>query len=249
MQDIPAGSATPRHSRSPGLVPLGNQTTEPALQRLPLTRDRVLEAALRLVDTEGLDALTRRRLGRELGCEAMALYRYIPDQAALLDGIVELVLDKLVIPDEGQNWQTQLRDGAHNFRQLAIAHPHLVSLIVTRPIATPLGLRPLATLRPVENQLNSLTGAGFTPTAALHIVRLYLGFLYGHILTELQHLRVSPDETDDLRRVSLQHLPPQEFPLLHSLATELANYDGAAELDQGLDILIAGLERHRHNNP
>jgi AcrR family transcriptional regulator len=75
----------------------------------------VLEAALRLVDAEGLDALTRRRLGRELGCEAMALYRYVPDQAALLDGIVELVLDELVIPDEGQNWQTRLRDGAQTF--------------------------------------------------------------------------------------------------------------------------------------
>jgi AcrR family transcriptional regulator len=207
----------------------------------------VLAAALRLVDSEGLNALTRRRLGRELGCEAMALYRYVPDQASLLDGIIELVSDELVMPDEGENWQTQLRDGAHNFRQLALAHPHLVSLIVTRPMSTPLGLRPLGTIRPVENLLQLFTAAGFTPTAALHIHRLYLGFLYGHILTELQALLVNPEETDDLLRLGLHHLPPREFPRLRSLASELAHYDGAAELNQGLDILLAGLERHRDN--
>jgi hypothetical protein len=87
----------------------------------------VLTAALRLVDAEGLEALIRRRLGRELGCEAMALYRYVRDQAALLDGIVDHVLDELVIPDEGPNWQTQLRRGAHNFHWLALAHPHMVN--------------------------------------------------------------------------------------------------------------------------
>src|SRR4029453_10787655 len=131
-------------------------------------------------DAEGLAALTRRRLGRELGCEAMALYRYVPDQAALLDGIVDLVLDELVIPDEEQ-WQTQLWRGAHNFRHLALAHPHLVGLIVTRPISAPFGLWPLGTVRPVERVLKLLTAAGFTPAAALHVLRLYVGFLYGHI--------------------------------------------------------------------
>jgi hypothetical protein len=104
-------------------------------------------------------------------------------------------------------------------------------------------------VRPVENLLQSLTGAGFTPAAALHIYRLYLGFLYGHILTEIQHLIVNPEETDDLHRLGLHQLPPQEFPLLRSLAAELAHYDGAAQLDQGLDILFAGIERHRDNNP
>src|SRR6476661_2403506 len=117
-------------------------------ERVPLTRQRVLAAALRLVDTEGLDALTRRRLARELGRDAMTLYRYAPDQAALLDGIVELVLDELELPDDDQDWQTQLRRSADNFRRVALAHPNVVNLIMTRPLATPLGLRPTATLRP-----------------------------------------------------------------------------------------------------
>ncbi len=216
---------------------------KPRDSKSPLTRERVLAAALRLVDEEGLDALSRRRLGQELGRDAMTLYRYAPDQAALLDGIVELVLDELVIPSDGQDWQTQLRRGAHNFRRLALAHPHVVGLIVTRPMSTPLGLRPLGTLRPLENLLELLTGAGFSREVALQIHRIYVGFLYGHILIELQEVVVNPDESDDLLRLGLHRLPPREFPLLRSLATELANYDGAAELDHGLDIMFAGLDR------
>lgn len=68
----------------------------------------------------------------------MTLYRYAPDQAALLDGIVELVLDELELPEEGQDWQTQLRRSAHSFRLLALAHPHVVNLLLTRPEATAL---------------------------------------------------------------------------------------------------------------
>ncbi|MCW2812256.1 MAG: Tetracycline repressor protein class [Friedmanniella sp.] len=210
----------------------------------PLTRASVLSAALRLVDSEGLDALTRRRLGHELGRDAMALYRYAPDRAALLDGLVELVLSELELPPQGQDWQTQLRRTAHQFRRLAIAHPHVVGLIVTRPLSTPLASRPLATLRPLEHLLAVLTGAGFPPATALRIYRLFIGFLYGHVLTELQELVAEPDETDDVLRLGLHRLPIREFPLLRSLASELAGYDGADELERGLDVLFTGLDAH-----
>jgi len=221
---------------SPPVPPGG--TTGP---RTPLTRERVLAAALRLVDDEGLDALTRRRLGQELGRDAMALYRHAPDRAALLDGIVELVLDELEIPDGGEDWQSQLSRTAHDFRRIGLAHPHVVSLIVTRPLATPLGLRPLGTLRPLERLLRVLTDAGFTPPVALRVYRLYIGFLYGHMLTELQELVADPEETNDLLRLGLHRLPPREFPLVRGLAAELVGYDGETELDQGLTVLFRGL--------
>ena len=213
--------------------------------RVPLTRQRVLATALRLVDAEGLDALTRRRLARELGRDAMTLYRYAPDQAALLDGIVELVLDELELPEEGQDWQTQLRRSAHSFRRLALAHPHVVNLLLTRPVATAFGLRPPATLRPLEHFLELLTTAGFSASEAMHIHRAYVGFLYGHLLAELQDTVVNPDETDDLLRLGLHQLPPRQFPILRSLATDLAHYDGVRELDHGLDLLLAGITATR----
>lgn len=212
-----------------------------AAARVPLTRQRVLATALRLVDTEGLDALTRRRLARELGRDAMTLYRYAPDQDALLDGIVELVLEELELPEDGQDWQTQLRRSAHNFRRLALAHPHVVNLLLTRPAATAIGLRPPATLRPLEHFLELLTTAGFAATEAMRIYRAYVGFLYGHLLVELQDTVVNPDETDDLLRLGLHRLPARQFPILRSLASDLAAYDGARELDRGLDLLVAGI--------
>ena len=220
------------------MTPAADGPAEPPVR---LTREGVLTAALRLVDAEGLDALSRRRLGRELGRDAMALYRYAPDQTSLFDGIVELVLDELELPDEGQDWRVQLRRGAHNFRRLALAHPHVVNLIMIRPVVTPLGLRPPSTLRPLEHFLALLSSAGYSAYEALRIYRTYSGFLYGHILAELQEVVVDPDETDDLLRLGLQRLPVREFPLLRGLASDLAGYDGAAELDRGLDLFFAGL--------
>lgn len=232
--DGPVASAEPlsRNART------GSQR---AGQRVPLTCQRVMTAALQVIDAEGLDALTMRRLGQELNRDPMALYRYAANRAALLDGVVELVLSQLTISSDGQDWRRQLRRTAHDFRQLALAHPHVVPLLVTRPLSTPLGLRPPGTLRPLEQLLALLVGAGFSPAAALHVYRAYFGFLYGHVLTELQELVVDPEETDDLLRLGLHRLPPREFPLIRSLATALAEYDGAAELDQGLDLVLAGL--------
>nr|WP_230977256.1 TetR/AcrR family transcriptional regulator C-terminal domain-containing protein [Georgenia yuyongxinii] len=206
-----------------------------------MSRERVHAAALSLVDAEGVDALTMRRLARELGCNAMALYRYAASRDALLDGVVETVMTDLVIPPDGADWEAQLRRTAHQFRDLALAHPHVVPLLVTRPLSTPLGLRPLGTVRPLEMLVALLIDAGFSPEDALHVYRAYFGFLYGHILTELQELVANPEESDDLLRLGLHRLPPAEFPHVRQLASALADYDGVTELDQGLDILLTGL--------
>jgi hypothetical protein len=86
-----------------------------------------------------------------------------------------------------------------------------------------------------------LIDAGFPPADALHVYRAYYGYLYGHILNELQELIVDPDENEALLRLGLHRLPPKEFPRLRALAPVLADYDGEAELDQGISILLSGL--------
>jgi AcrR family transcriptional regulator len=206
-----------------------------------ITRDVVLAAALEIIDRDGTDALSMRRLARALGRDPMILYRHAPNKAALLDGVAETVLARLEVDSTDPDWVGQLRDVARRFRALALAHPHVVPLIVTRPLATPLGLRPPGTLRPLEDILALLSRAGFSGSDALHIYRALFGFLYGHVLNELQELVENPDETDDLLRLGLHRLPIGEFPLLRGLAPVLANYDGAAELERGLDILLTGL--------
>src|SRR5688500_1662255 len=231
MESMSPSKKSPQSGRSPG----GKQ---------PLSRELVLSTALELVDSEGLDALTMRRLGQQLDRDPMSLYRYATNRAALLDGVTELVLDELAIFPDDKDWQTQLRRIAHDLRLLALRHPNVVPLLVTRPLSTPLGLRPLGTLRPLEQILSLLTDAGFAPEDALHVYRAYYGFLYGHILNELQELIVDPEENEALLRLGLHRLPAKDFPHLRALAPVLADYDGAAELDQGISILLSGLAAH-----
>jgi AcrR family transcriptional regulator len=206
-----------------------------------ITREMVLAAALEIIDADGADGLSMRRLARALGRDPMILYRHAPNKAALLDGVAETVLAQLTVDPADPDWAAQLRAVARHYRALALAHPHVVPLLVTRPLATPLALRPKGTLRPLEDVLALLTRAGFSGPDALHIYRALFGFLHGHILNELQELIDNPDETDDLLRLGLHRLPIGEFPLLRSLAPALAAYDGATELERGLDILLTGL--------
>jgi AcrR family transcriptional regulator len=211
-------------------------------RRAGLSRADLLTTALALIDADGVEALSMRRLGKALGRDPMRVYRHASSKDALLDGVVDLVLSELLVPavPEG-DWEEALRHTAHAFRALALAHPHVVPLLVTRPLATPLAMRPLGTLRPLEALLDLLIGAGFDGRGALHAYRLYIGFLYGHVLDELQERVQDPDESDDLLRLGLYRLPARDFPRLRALAGELAGYDGERELDEGLDIVLAGL--------
>ncbi len=216
----------------------------PGTERQVLTRHGMLVAALGIIDDEGVDALSMRRLGRVLGRDPMRLYRFAESKEELLDGVVELVAHELQVPvGPPDAWEKVLRTTAHTYRHLALVHPNVVPLLVTRPLATPLALRPLGTLRPLEALLELLIGAGFTPGGALHAYRFYMGFLQGHVLNELQEQVHDPDETDDVLRLGLHRLPAREFPRLRSLASDLAAYDGARELDEGLDVVLDGLRR------
>jgi AcrR family transcriptional regulator len=221
-----------------------SNTDAPVGRRSPLRREDVLATALRLIDADGVEALSMRRMGRALDRDPMRLYRFASSKDELLDGVVELVLGELRVPAaESGNWEDVLRRTAHAYREIALAHPHVVPLLVTRPLATPLALRPLGTLRPLEELLELLVGAGFDERGALHGYRLYMGFLQGHVLNELQERVYDPEETDDLLRLGLHRLPAKEFPRLRSLAAELAAYDGHEELEEGLDVVIGGLRR------
>lgn len=207
----------------------------------PLTRAVISAAALEIIDRDSVEQLSMRRLGKQLGHDPMALYRHAADKSALLDGVTEFVLEQLTVDPSDPDWRHQLRVVARDFRRLAVAHPHVVPLLITHPLVTPLGLRPPGTLRPVERILDLLTRADFSGSDALFIYRALFGFLYGHVLNEIQEMVDQPDEATDLLRLGLHHLPLGEFPLLRGLATQLSAYDGVTELERGLDILLAGL--------
>ena len=172
-----------------------------------ISRSLILHTALGIIDRDGVEGLSIRRLSDAVGRDPTVLYRHVPNKAALLDGVAELVLAQLTVDTADPDWAAQLRTVAHDFRRLALAHPNVVPLLVTRPLATPLGQRPPGMLRPLEDVLTLLTFAGFSGVDALHIYRLLFGFLHGHILNELQEVVERPEETDHVLRLGLHRLP------------------------------------------
>ncbi|MGV0740713.1 TetR/AcrR family transcriptional regulator C-terminal domain-containing protein [Mycobacterium syngnathidarum] len=207
----------------------------------PITRAAVLASALEIIDRDGVDGLSMRRLGEAVGRDPMALYRHVPNKAAVLDGVVEMVFAQLSLDTTTPDWAAALRKLGHEFRDLARAHPNVVPLLATRPLATPLGMRPPGILRHLEDVLTLLIAAGFNGADAVHVYRALFGFLYGHVLTELQEIVERPEETDHVLRLGLHRLPVDQFRHLRELAPTWASYDGLAELDRGLDILLSGL--------
>lgn len=212
-----------------------------------INRSLILRTALEIIDRDGVDGLSMRRLSDAVDRDTAVLYRHVPNKAALLDGVAEIVLSQLPVDTTDRDWAGQLRVVAHQFRQLALAHPNVVPLLVTRPLATPLGRRPPGTLRPLEDVLTLLTHAGFTGADALHIYRVLFAYLHGHVLDELQEIIERPEETDHVLQLGLHRLSITEFPQLRAVAPALAAYDGAAELDRGLDLLLTGLTANLTN--
>ncbi len=206
-----------------------------------ITRSLILQTALAIIDRDGVDSFSMRRLSEAVGRDPAVLYRHVPNKAAVLDGVAEVVLEQLGVNTADPDWAGQLRTVAHDFRRLVLAHPNVVALLVTRPLATPLGQRPPGTLRHLEDVLALLTSAGFTGEDALHIYRVLFAYLYGHVLTELQEVIERPEETDHVLRLGLHRLTITEFPHVRALAPALASYDGAVELDRGLDLLLPSL--------
>ena len=157
----------PEKTKRPPVSDAGADATEPTTAAPgqhdgQISRPVILRAALRIVDRDGVDGLSMRRLSDEVGRDPTVLYRHIPNKAALLDGVA-----------------AQLRAVAHDFRRLALEHPNVVPLLVTRPLATPLGQRPPGMLRPLEDVLALLTRAGFAGGDALRIYRVFFGYLSG----------------------------------------------------------------------
>jgi AcrR family transcriptional regulator len=234
MTKEPTGPGVAADDDDPSVATAGSHNGQ-------ITRPLILQTALRIIDRDGVDGLSMRRLSDAVDRDTTVLYRHVPNKAAVLDGVAEIVLAQLSVDTADPDWAGQLRTVAHDFRRLALAHPNVVPLLVTRPLATPLGRRPPGTLRHLEDVLALLTSAGFTGDDALHIYRVLFAYLYGHILNELQEVIERPEETDHVLRLGLHRLTITEFPLMRALAPALASYNGAAELDRGLDLLFPSL--------
>ncbi|MDQ6658000.1 MAG: TetR/AcrR family transcriptional regulator C-terminal domain-containing protein [Actinomycetota bacterium] len=222
-------------------------TVEPLSGRAPLDRQKILRAAVVLIDEHDLRHLTMRRLGASLGVEAMALYHYVHSREDLLDGIVELVIDDLYgDPDvhmSADQWQDYLQRLAHGVRRIALAHPQMFPLIATRPPAAPWVRPPLRSLRWMESFLDTMYRCRFTDASCVEAYRAFSSFLLGHLLLEVsaQGADIGPIEQAD------PDAPPRsdlsEYPRLKSLEPELSQDHAVEEFEESLESLLDRMER------
>ncbi len=196
-----------------------------------------MTAAVRIVDTDGLAALSMRRLGAALGVDPMAIYYHLPNKAALYDAIVEAVMAEMDVgPVRGTDLAPvdQLRQMARSYRDALLAHPNAIAVAATRPVRTP------ASLRPIERMLAVIASMGFTPQESIAFVDVCGHFIMGWAQTYAAHLQGS--ELHDHGPVPLDELPPEEFPNLHRLLKEAPSDNPfAVEFELGMNTILNGL--------
>lgn len=190
-----------------------------------ISRDQILDAAVELLDAEGLKGLSMRRLGRVLGVEAMSLYRHVAGKEGLLDGLHERLLRRMAPVPRSGDWRQDLATHARAFRDLLRQHPAAVPLFASRPAVTP------GSLAYLERGLTILTDAGLDPSESIFAFQALYEWVVGHAQFQGAGTNVEPE------------VDPERFPLTAD-ALRLG-YDADAGFEFGLGCLLDGIERRR----
>jgi AcrR family transcriptional regulator len=211
-----------------------------AVPRTPLSRERVLRAAVALAEARGLEALTMRRLGQELGVEAMSLYRYVANKEDLLDGMVDAVFGEIELPPQDTGWRTAMRRRAISVRAALTRHPWATPLMQSRSTPGP------ATLRHHDAVIGALRSAGFPIALVAHAFSALDSYIYGFALQQRALPFETGEETAELAQSIMASFPAGDYPHLVELTVEHVlqpGYDYGEEFEFGLDLLLDGLER------
>jgi AcrR family transcriptional regulator len=215
-----------------------------ASTRVPLSRERIVAAAVGFIDEHGLPGLTMRRLGEELGVEAMALYRYVPGREDLLDAVVGQIIEQMQEDDDfiespQDGWQDFLQRIAHGVRRIALDHPKVFPLVASRPPEAPWLRPPLRSLAWVETFLQGLRKEGFSDDAAVAAYRAFTSFLLGHLLLEVttHGADVGPlDVLEPDNDPESSDLAP--YPAVRELHSALSEDRSAVEFEDSLEELL-----------
>jgi AcrR family transcriptional regulator len=220
------------------MAPKSKPATKP---RIPLSRERVLVAAVAFADEHGMASLSMRRLGDVLGVEAMSLYNHVANKDELLDGMVDLVFGEIDLPVGGADWQAAMRERAQSARQALGRHPWAIALMSTRTSPGP------ATLRHHNAVIGSLRAAGFSVAMAAHAFSALDSYIYGFALQEATlPLGDTEEETAEVARMMMAQVPADEYPHLTEFTLEhilQPGYDYGDEFGFGLDLILDGLEK------
>jgi AcrR family transcriptional regulator len=211
-----------------------------AKRRAALTRERILRAAISLADRDGIESLSMRKLGQELGVEAMSLYNHVRNKVDMLDGMVDVVFSEIDLPADGIDWRTAMRQRAISARQALLRHPWAIGLMESRATPGP------ATLRHHDAVLGSLRRASFSVDMAAHAYSILDGYIYGFTLTELTLPFRKPGEVAEVAGNILEGFRNGEYPYLAEMAMDRAmkpGYNYGDEFEYGLDLILDGIAR------
>jgi AcrR family transcriptional regulator len=219
---------------------MATRTDPSPAPRTPLTRERVLQAAVALADDSGIESLTMRKLGQALGVEAMSLYHHVANKDALLDGMVDLVFAEIELPTTGTGWKSAMRQRAISARAALRRHPWAVALMESRRTPGP------ANLRHHDAVIGCLRRAGFPVALAANAYSLLDAYIYGFALQEASLPFKDPQETTEVAQEIMAAFPADAYPHLTELAVQHVlqpGYDYGDEFQFGLDLILDGLER------
>ena len=212
-----------------------------ATPRLPLSRDRLLRAALELVDAHGLEALSMRKLGQALGFEAMSLYHYVASKDDVVDGILDLVLAESELPRVDDDWEAAIRQSAISVHAAMRRHPWACNAL-----AAPVRILD-ARLRYMESLLALLRGAGFSAETTYHAYHVLDGHIFGFSLWETAHA-FSEEGAAHLVAEFKREIARDDYPNLREHAeqhfAEGPHHDVSA-FEFGLDLILDGLRKIR----
>ncbi|GLZ31903.1 TetR family transcriptional regulator [Lentzea sp. NBRC 105346] len=201
--------------------------------REPLTRARIVDAAVRLIEREGVGAVSMRRVAAELGAGTMSLYNHVPSKIALLDLAAERIMEDVeAYTVDGDDWRDHIRAHARAVRDHARKHPRAFVLLATRRMSSDTGVRP------IEAGLRNMERAGFRGDTAVRIIRVLVSFLLGTLIREMA-------TTPELGGVALSPYQPVDamtFPRTAEVLDSLGEYDHDLEFEFGLELLIKALE-------
>ncbi|MEZ0352453.1 TetR/AcrR family transcriptional regulator C-terminal domain-containing protein [Mycobacterium sp. pR1184] len=209
-----------------------------------LSREAVVDGALQIVDTEGLEALSMPRLARHLGTGVMTLYGHVTNKADLIDAMAERVLADLnTVEGRPDEWDRALAEHMRRLRQVVLRHPSLGAVLAARGLATP------SVLRDLEAGLGLLRSAGFNPRTAVHIYYALLTYTLGFLTWEIPRVHRQPEATyREQWQTALTGLPAAEYPALHELADELPDAASENQFEAGLRALLRGFAPHDSTN-
>ena len=217
-------------------------TTGGGTPRIPLTRERVLNAAVALADTSGSETLSMRKLGDALGVEAMSLYNHVANKEDLLDGMIDMVFAEIDLPTGRADWRAGMRQRAISARRVLSRHGWAIGLMESRSSPGP------ATLRHHDAAIGCLRDAGFSIELAAHAFSVLDSYIYGFALQERSLPFPTPEQTADLAQDILASFPADKYPHLAELTARHVlqpGYDYGNEFEFGLDLVLDGLERIR----